>query len=331
MTLEEKVIDFLSRLDYVEQLDGILNLEPGIKMADYALYDKSIIVELKSFSVDPKNKIDSKIDNLISQDLYPLIFGKHDMHKALLQMPNGMKQLRDIFLNATRQVENHLRQANKQIKSAKEYLALSENTAGMLLLVNDSITSIPADEIKNRILELISSTDSNNINRFNNIDIIVYIQSTYRLDTKSGNVEIPLYIIYNYFCSKRYEPYIHKIDKLAFQWSQYENTHYAKSTDSNIKLTLNANTKDDEKEKTNQSIVEEIYRKNRYLANYNDSNFIAYGTSIYKRLMKNFIKGNIPDPEDEKIILMKLTIEFNEEARLRCFDLRKILQNIERI
>jgi hypothetical protein len=183
--IEERMISFLQSQAHVMPLDGHVQQPSGVKIADYLFFNRQAVVELKTLKIDPKDKIMAGAKLLMESNEFPLIYGEYDLETAIKNTPGGKECLDRIFSSATRMVEGVLRNAKQQIASSKRLLNLDPETPGIALILNDTVESIPASQLADRF-GLRLTGDGKNPGRFAEIDFIVLIQTTYRLQRGGG-------------------------------------------------------------------------------------------------------------------------------------------------
>ena len=92
-TLKARFESFMSALGGVENIDTLMkrcNL-PGRQRADYLAFDRRVIIEQKSLDVDPDQKVQSFIDDLI-RERGPLAIGQASLTsvaRILEGLPDG--------------------------------------------------------------------------------------------------------------------------------------------------------------------------------------------------------------------------------------------------
>lgn len=309
------------------QLDGKTEIPDGIKLADYLFFNGRAVAELKTLKSDPEGKIQEISEKLMQRNDFPRIIGQFDLEDAVRQLPDGDRVIKDLFLKATRQIEDLIRKANKQIISTKKYLNLPAETPGIVVIVNEKLHSIPPDAIKDRISQVLSMKDNSKNHRFNNIDVVLLIQHQYKVTNTNIEKLIPIYIIENdNGGNSKFLNIQNDIDGLVRDWCNFNGYNHVIQDDmKNIKLKLEpAEKKVEAAPQCRQEVIEHQYRQNRYLYHMNEAQIIAYGSELYQIYLPNFIKGEKKLPEENILKLTKLMIEFHEETRLRCFDMSKL-------
>ena len=102
--LESRFLRFLATLQDAESLDELLG-DPkfdGQRRADYLLFGRRVILELKSLETDTSHKVESEMDKHRDREDFPLFYGTVDLQAVLKHLPDG-KEINDrIFYKTTR-------------------------------------------------------------------------------------------------------------------------------------------------------------------------------------------------------------------------------------
>lgn len=182
--LEKRFEEFLNAATFSRQLDGELVVPDNVPLADYMLFENTIL-EMKSIKTDVESKLKKKAHNIIDKNA--VIYG--DYQSAIINLPNG-KILNDkIYNDGTRLIEGLLRKAKSQIESTMAYLD-TDLHGGVVLILNDSLISIPYDGILNKLSELFHRTDEIGNFKYQKIEQVILIQDVI-------GVEYGVYILNN--------------------------------------------------------------------------------------------------------------------------------------
>lgn len=119
------------------------------------------------------------------------------------------------------------------------------------------------------------------------------------------------------------------LENLQEKWAQFRGTPLIKGTEDILdKLKMNSNR--DSRPKKRHEVWREEYRKDRYMVNLSDDEFVKEATSTIKVLLtKDATTGKIGMKKDFTL-LPELTHCF-EEANLRGLDFRRIRDKLEEI
>ncbi|MGO4309137.1 hypothetical protein AB4Z35_04545 [Pseudomonas sp. KB_15] len=323
------MISFLQSQSHVTPLDGHVTQPSGVKIADYLFFNRRAVVELKTLKIDPKDKILDGAKSLMESDEFPLIFGDYDLETAIKNTPGGKEHLDRIFSSATRMVEGVLRNAKQQIASSKRLLSLDPDTPGIALILNDTVESIPASRLADRFGFRLTG-DGKDPGRFSEIDFIILIQTTYRLQRGGGgSMHLPAFVISNDFNAHRHHRIEQEIQLFLQAWARSQGHNY-ESTSETSDLQFERNHGPRPAPKSLQEFVEAQYRAERYMREWSEERLIAHGKDVIQRMLPIFLKGAEKPSETDSHLYIKQFTELLEEGRIRGFDLRKVLNEIPR-
>ncbi|MCG3815351.1 hypothetical protein [Photobacterium damselae] len=174
--LEQRFEKFLNEATFSRQLDGKLVVPDNVRLADYMLFENTIL-EMKSIKKDVVFKLKEKAHNLIDKDV--VIYG--DYQSVIINLPNGKILNNKIYNDGTRLLEGLLRKAKSQIESTMAYLD-TDLHGGAVLILNDSLISIPYDGILNKLAELFHRTDERGNFKYQKIEKVILIQDIIGID-----------------------------------------------------------------------------------------------------------------------------------------------------
>ncbi|WP_434698878.1 hypothetical protein [Pseudomonas sp. D1-1] len=316
------MIQFLDTQSHVRPLDGHVDQPPNVKMADYLFFNGRAVTELKTLEIDPKEKIFSLAKPAMDSEDFPLIYGKYDLEAAIKTMPGGEAIMSKIFANATRMVEGVCRQARDQIKSTKDHLKLDPETPGILLVLNETVESIPVSQLVDRFSYWLEGGSAKQLSRFSQIDFVVLIQTTYRVKAQQGQM-VPAFIIYNECNAHRHHLVEKDIHAFLESWARSQGHHY--ETTGNVQgLKFEADVPTPPPPQTRQEYVEHHYRLNRYLQKLTDEELIQHGCKVIDQVTSIVLIGAPRISEATEMLYMAHFTELLEECRLRSFDLKRV-------
>ncbi|MFZ3186649.1 MAG: hypothetical protein WA173_21195 [Pseudomonas sp.] len=327
LDIEQRMISFLEGLSHVTLLDGHIKQPPNVKIADYLFFDRRAVTELKTLKVDPKEKIFGLAASVMESEDFPLIFGDYDLEIAIKSVQGGQAHLDRIFSKATTMVEEVCRQARDQIADSKQLLGLDPETPGILLVLNDTVESIPVSQLVDRFSDRLSGSGKNP-GRFSHIDFVILIQTTYRLQSSAGKL-VPSFIISNDFNAHRHHKVEADIGRFVESWAHSQGHRYAKPGDiANMQFELNQPSPPPPQ--SNQDFIEARYRANRYMKGWAEEQLIHHGKDVMQEMLSMVLKGEKRPSETDSQRYMQQFTELLEESRLRGFDLKKILNQMPR-
>jgi len=320
--IEARMIRFLETLDHVRPLDGHVDQPPNVKMADYLFFNGRAVTELKTLEIDPKEKIFSLAKPAMDSEAFPLIYGQYDLEAAIKTMPDGEAIMSKIFANATRMVEGVCRQARDQIKSTKDHLGLDPETPGILLVLNETVESIPVSQLVDRFNFWLAGGSEKRLSRFSQIDFVVLIQTTYRVKSQQGQV-LPAFVIYNECNAHRHQSVEKDIQAFLEDWARSQGHHY-QAIDNPHNLRFELDLPAPPPPQTRQEYVEHHYRLNRHLQALTDEEFIQHGCKVIDQITSIVLIGAPKASQATEMLYMAQFTEFLEECRLRSFDLKRV-------
>lgn len=153
--LENRFNQFLSSLPGSESLDNLLSSAKydGERRADYLLFNRHVILEIKSLETDPSPKMNTEMDRHRDRDDFPVIFGRVGLDKVLQHLPDG-KEINDkIYLRTTRSVEDATKSAEEQISNTAKLLNLPD-AVGLLVFLNQNIGVLDPEAVAYRVAML---------------------------------------------------------------------------------------------------------------------------------------------------------------------------------
>ena len=325
LDIEQRMISFLSSQSHVTPLDGHVEQPPNVKIADYLFFDRRAVTELKTLKVDPKEKIFAHATSAMESDDFPLLFGSYDLDTAIKNMPGGQAHLSKIFVKATTVVEGICRQARDQIASTKKLLCLDPETPGILLVLNETVESIPVSQLVDRFSYWLSG-GGKDPGRFSHIDFVILIQTTYRLKATVGT-QVPAFIISNDFNAHRHHKVEADVSRFIKSWADSQGHRHTETSDtSNLKFELNQPLPPTPQ--SVQDLIEHRYRASRYMRDWTEEQLTHHGTDVVQKMFSLILKGvERPSEKDSQRYIRQFT-ELLEESRLRGFDLKKIINRV---
>lgn len=90
----ERFRAFLRLLPESESLDdeNVLPATERIKRADYLLFRRSVIAEVKQLEDDPALKVEPILDKYRSHPSFPIFYGRVPLMRVLEEMPEEIRQ-----------------------------------------------------------------------------------------------------------------------------------------------------------------------------------------------------------------------------------------------
>jgi hypothetical protein len=121
--------------------------------ADYLLFDRTVVVELKLLTIDPKTKIDTRIDEHLEKT-GGIVYGEILSTQLFENQDESDAFHKSITYAITRNTEAICRKANKQIHHTKLHLGL--NATGILIILNEGIETLDPEVVAYRVSEFMN-------------------------------------------------------------------------------------------------------------------------------------------------------------------------------
>ena len=197
-SLEDRFHAFMISLPHVEQIDA-MNMSTPIagkdpKKSDYFLFERQIIVELKTLTKDPSYKVHKEMDKHRDREDYLIFYGKAPLHHVLPHLPDGNAIHKKIHRDITRQIEDYFRSANKQIHDAKSQYSIS-SSIGLLTILNENIEIMTPHTVQYKVSELLISMHTDGSPRFPHIDYVWILFESHQAPVKNGVIGLPSVLI----------------------------------------------------------------------------------------------------------------------------------------
>lgn len=319
---------FMAQYELAEDLDEIEDKFPdGTKIADYTIKDV-VVIELKTLKDDPKEKMENYFHDVMKRSDFPAIYGEIDFRKVVSLLPDGEHIIRKFEQKAFRQIESIMSTANKQVISTIKNLDMNSHTTGALIIINEFASFFEPDVLINYISDMLSTKKSRNEFRFSNLHNVILIQETHKVkDLNQTGVMIPIYNVVNDNLIETETTKIasQALQKLIQNFSNFNNFKHKTYNNDDEVLCIEKIEQQPQSKKPlrGQELIEDMYRKNRYMKDFTDDKLIEFGSKVmsicYAMLLKE--KPLIVE-HNRKMQLFRKQIELVEESRLRPFDLR---------
>jgi hypothetical protein len=327
-SLNERFKRFISQLPFAEVID---DLEiPGAfaqeKRADFLIENRKVIIELKSLESDPEHKIDAELENHRERNEYPLFYGKLELHKVLKHLPDGEQIQQKIFYKISRSIEQSFREADKQIGATKAILNCP-NSSGVLVLLNQDISTLSPGLISSRVSELLTKKDNDGKIRYRNVTSVWFIMENFSLKTMKGGKLLPSIIIDG--PGAVHQPALAQIlDMLQSKWAAFNNIPYVtaqmkKISDSNF-IRLSELEQEHHAIKPRHEWWRISYRNNPYLRSLSDDAVLTHGARLMSLMTPYFLKNSPKISSDKMAEFMEGWTHFLEEVQFRGLDMKKM-------
>ncbi|MFH0918384.1 MAG: hypothetical protein V1830_04555 [Candidatus Omnitrophota bacterium] len=327
-------------MDNFEQIfKGFINQVPGCEVledvfdkhrlrqfsnADYFLKNREIVAELKCLEQDSMPKLQEFVDEL-KETRGKIFFGEMAFDKYIKDFPDKDRLNKKAIKIVTHALKNDIGKANKQILETKQALGLS-NSSGLLIVINVNNRALKPDLARHALLSLLNTRSFLGKTNYNSISACMYISEAH------PEFGLLPFIVMDRDRSKSKDLVaidIKYLEELQPKWAQFRGIPLIKGTEDMLgKLGNNPNLDSGPKKRSDVWIEE--YRKDRYMANLSDEEFVSEAAKTMKGiLVKDAATGRISWKKDFTV-LPKLTHCF-EEANLRGLDFRRIRDRFDEI
>lgn len=322
--LESRFHSFIASLPHAESIDSLLAGPKfdGEKRADYLVFNRRVIIELKSLEVDTSPKVEKELAHHRNRDDFPLIYGDVDLEKILKHLPDGEQINQKIFNRITRSIEDGARSAVKQLENTARLLGLPD-AVRVLVLLNQDIDILAPDVAVARLSPLMCRTDAAG-NTTSTIDFIWLIFESHSITEGPAAINIPIILIEGPRAPD-IPGFIDMFEKLQAAWATFnEHTLVSTSVESIAELTISSTAShkapSGDQRLTRQELCEQRYAQNPYLRSLSDAQVLEKGAAAISALKPYFMVGG-PQLSPEQLEPFG---DFLCEAKSRGLDLRKL-------
>lgn len=186
MTLEQKFDSFITSLRHAEKIDGLPNASFSGEKADYLIYERGMILEVKFLTEDRGRTISEKLSELADTDPdFPQFFGTVHVEEIIRRHRNS-----DAFRNwicnfAARTLDSLIRKADSQIAATQRALSLERST-GILVLLNEGIQLYDDDFIRQEVSRLLNRRRGDRLER-PHVEAVWFINEYLTAQTNQGS------------------------------------------------------------------------------------------------------------------------------------------------
>ncbi|MFZ1429987.1 MAG: hypothetical protein WBP58_05195 [Chitinophagaceae bacterium] len=337
-TLEQRFLSFLNEYEYAENIDLLPNISKQSERADYLLFKRKAVVEVKSLLSDVSEHIDSVLSEHKKRPEYPVFYGSMHIENILRKFPDRAAIRLKIIQRLTRSLEKSISKANRQLRSTKAALNLPD-AWGLIIILNESIGVLSPSLIVRTINEMMFKKSGDDT-RYQEISWALIVNESHVTTHQSGVMTQPVISLEGPM-AVRFPGSSDYMTALTKSW--IESTGSLCIED--VQLDL-GRSDDIEVLKSFVPLAEEIkqrnpikqthehwrnhYRANRFLQTMTDKEFAGQVALVIRQLENSFVVGRTRPPRAETEDNMKLWTYCLEEASLRGFDMRMVQQLLKR-
>lgn len=193
--LEQRFLDFLETLPNSEPLDrlGVLPAAYSGDRADFALFGRKLIVEVKSLQDDPSARVNEIVREYQGRPGYPIFYGALPARKVLAGMPEQMRsEIQErVAFRITKAMARSFGKANRQIRETKLALG-APDAGGLLVILNDDVPIISPNFVVYRTERLVKKKKTDCSPFFPEIDWVMSILTSHVLRGDDGSWGHPI-------------------------------------------------------------------------------------------------------------------------------------------
>lgn len=317
--------EFLGQLLGVESLDDPAVLAPrvDIQRADYLLFQRSIIVEIKQLETDPEFKVEAIIDRYKSHPSYPLSFGERTLQSVLEHMPaETQEEIRQgVYDSITRAVRDGFEKANRQIRETRAHFELTQ-ASGVVFFLNDRIPILSPNVLGQRIHQQMMKRRPSGADRFPEIAYACAITWAHFVRGTDGTPAHPI-ITMEGPAANSHPAASSQLDYIFHAWSHYHGSRLiddGRGSKDRLEDYQSALPDEPPTHVTRQEAWRQLYRQQRYLAALVVDELMEHGRTVFAELNPHFLIGG--ERKGDIRQLMQRWADFLEECEIRNLDMK---------
>lgn len=193
--LKVRFEEFIKGFPGFESIDQLLiSGDPqGKKRADYLLWDRKIILEQKSLELDPSEKLQNFMDQVISENGI-LAYGSVSTQQIFKGLPDGDDLQKQLLSKITDRIDKIFASADKQTRDTREIFNIP-GAGGVLLILNDTANTLSPEVIGHKVSYMCQKQDANGALRYPENQAVMLISETHHLASKYPTKLLPIVTI----------------------------------------------------------------------------------------------------------------------------------------
>lgn len=331
-SLERRFLDFLSTYKNAEDIDRLYDVSKQSERADFLLFQRKAVVEVKSLLSDVSEHIDSVLSEHKKRPEYPVFYGSMHIENILKNFPDRAAIRLKIIQRLTRSLEKSISKANRQLRSTKAALNLPD-AWGLIVILNESIGVLSPSLIIRTINEMMFKKSGDDT-RYQEITWALIVNESHVIAHQTGAMTQPVISLEGPM-AVRFPESSDYMAVLTKNWIEYtgslciEDVQLDLSRSDDIKILksfvpLAEEIKQRDPIKPRHEHWRNHYRANRFLQTMTDKEFADQIALVIRQLENSFVVSRTKPSQSETQELMKLWTYCLEEASLRGFDMRMV-------
>lgn len=185
-TLQERFGTFIKTQRGFESIDELLRDVhlPDKKRADYLLWERQVIMEQKVLVVDPADRPQKFVDELIQQGRI-LAYGRVSVERIFAGLPDGDELKSKMIRGITKGVEDGFAGADKQTRDTREIFSIPD-AIGIVLILNVSAPTLHPDLVRYGFSQVLRKRREDGSIRYPNNDGVVMLSEAHTDVSRRG-------------------------------------------------------------------------------------------------------------------------------------------------
>ncbi len=328
-SLEKRFLRFAAALPDAEALDDVTSPDDrgeGVRIADFLVYGRRAILEVKHLQKDPAEKINAEINEHRSREEFPVFYGQWELEAVLKHLPDGESIKRRIYERITRSTEAAFRSANRQIASTREVYGLPESP-GILVLLNEDIAVLSPEVLAACIQMRFQRKDPDGRYHYRDITHAWMISECHKL-TGAQDVELVPSMVVDGPAARRSDEESRLLLDLQRAWARWNGVPLVVTSNNAIEsLAFEARSESGEGDNVRiprHELWRRDYRDAPYLRNLSDEDVLRHGARLIEAASVLFRKDSKHGEFEKRIDLIKGWTHFLEEVNHRGLDLKRL-------
>lgn len=317
--------EFLGMLPGAESLDdpAVIATTAPVKRADYLLFQRSMIAEVKQLETDPAYKVEAVVERYRSHPSFPLFFGERTLTDVLAHMPHEIQEeiRRGVYDSISRSITQGCKDANRQIRETRAHFNLAQ-AGGVLFVLNDRISILSPDVLGARIQQQMHKRTADGTARFPEIALVCALSWAHFIRGDDGTPAHPILTVEGP-AAKSCPVTSEQLDYIIQAWSFHFDSRLMDGGKASRALLEDYRSGLPEQSPTHVAQHEawrKTYRQQRYLAALDVNELMVHGRRVFAELSPHFLVGQTR--HGNLLEIMQRWTDLMEECQLRNLDMR---------
>lgn len=177
---------FIQKFDQFESIDELLkSADPhGKKRADYLLCGRKIIIEQKVLEVDPIDKPQKFINNIMERGRI-IVYGQLSTAAIFRKLPDGNRLQRSLILKIAQVIDDCVAKADKQSRDTRKIFSIPD-AVGILVFLNEKATILDPEIIHYSLSQVFQKKSNDGSLRYPHNNGVILISDAHLMNTPKG-------------------------------------------------------------------------------------------------------------------------------------------------